>query len=123
MDAKTYPNLNPKLKETYDRIMGTATAAKPHAPTPAAAKSSTPLPHDQHDSTPAAPEHHVTPGHLSHLAYNASMAHKKEKPESAPATTAGVKKDSLLLPLILAAGGVVFFVAYAIFWMSFFGLK
>jgi hypothetical protein len=51
------------------------------------------------------------------------MAHKKEKTETAPAATSEIKRDSLMLPVILAAAGVIFFVVYAIFWINFFGLK
>jgi hypothetical protein len=117
MDQKTYPNLNPKMKEAYDRIMGTATTTRPpaaHEVTPKA-----PLPHQA--AAPAPQNHHAAAGHLSHIAYNASMA-PKSTPEKSKSSTAGLSKESLLLPILLAAGGVIFFVVYAIFWLNFFGM-
>ena len=109
MDIAKHPKL--------DRIMGTTVGVKspPHAPaTPhPAAKAAAPT---QKETPPA----HQPPGHIAHLAYNASSAPKKEPTHHAQ--TQAVKSDSLLLPLILGIGGVIFFVAYAIIWMRFFGL-
>lgn len=119
MDQKTYPNLNPKLKETYDRIMGTATTAHPPAAT--SNTQAAPAHHETHQAAPTVPQPpHATPSHLSHLAYNASMASKHEKVQ---ASTSGLSKQSLMLPILLAAGGVIFFVGYSIFWLNFFGLS
>jgi hypothetical protein len=126
MDAKPYPNLNPKLKETYDRIMGTTTTVKmPHPAETHTAKNPSPAHQTvaRAQVTPAARTTtpvHASTGQLTHIAYNASMAAKKEK-----AHTAANDKEvsSLLLPILLATGGVVFFVVYSIFWLNFFGMN
>lgn len=119
MDITKHPKLDPKLQETYDRIMGTAVGVKaPTHPAPAAHPAQKAAPTTHKD----APEAHHTNGHLSHIAYNASSAQKKEPVMHVKSQTQAVKSDSLLLPLLMGIGGVIFFVAYAIFWMRFFGL-
>lgn len=110
MDLKKHPNLDPKLKETYDRIMGTSVGVKPPVHTPA----------PDHETPHEAP-------HLSHIAYHADGTKKATpapQPHTAPthAQPTVVSHDSLLLPLLLGIGGVIFFVAYSIFWMRYFGL-
>lgn len=132
MDIAAHPKLDPKLKETYDRIMGTSLGVKmPHAAPPehhvthadgapkkTHQESSHHAPAKETDH-PAAPVHQA-PGHLSHIAYSASSVKKTEEPKKAG--EAAIKTDSLLFPIIMGAGGVIFFVFYAIFWMSFFGV-
>ena len=127
MDAKAYPNLNPKLKETYDRIMGTSTTVKvPHP----ADSHSTKHPSPAHQtvaraavpqaSAPKAPSH-LSHGQLTHIAYNASQAARQEKKvEEKQSEKEG---SSLVLPIVLGVGGVIFFVVYSFFWLNFFGMN
>jgi hypothetical protein len=131
MDLKAYPNLDPKLKETYDRIMGTGTSVKPlhHA-----AKS--PQTHSSHSTQSAAPtsashEAHTekvsaTPHHLTHLAYNAADGNVKATDKGVNALHAEKKSEinnnNLILPIVIGVCGVLFFVFYSYFWMNFFGM-
>lgn len=114
MDISAHPRLDPKLKETYDRIMGTSVGVKTPLPQPEKpTKVATPSTHHAEVKTPQ------QRGHLSHLAYSAS----NPKKETAPQSHEGKKTsdDSLLFTIIMGAGGVLFFVFYTIFWMSFLG--
>jgi hypothetical protein len=125
MDPKLYPKLDPKLKETYDRIMGTATSGKPlhHA-----AQTASPRTH----AAPAANlddavthQTQTTPHHLSHIAYTASSGGLKtheKKPEHGESKKSNSKDDALIVPIIIGISGVIFFVAYAFFWVNFFGI-
>jgi hypothetical protein len=124
MDTQSYPNLDPKLKETYDRIMGTATSAKPvhHAANTsvhtapashAAAKSPThPEQHSVHTDKVTSPPHH-----LSHIAYNAASGSLHEEVKKSDQKT-----NVPMMPIVLAVGGVLFFIFYAVFWFNFFGM-
>lgn len=129
MDLKDHPKLDPKLKETYDRIMGMKTGTKPTTP-----------PATEHveevtiDTKPAADAPSTAPhasGHLSHIAYNASsgttkpdekkheaVKHEEKKPEHKEVNG----NDSMVVPIVLGVSGVIFFVFYAIFWIRFFGM-
>lgn len=123
MDITAHPRLDPKLKDTYDRIMGTTVGVKTPTPSHPAEKSPDKPVTKTAEKHAAQSQNH---GHLSHLAYSAANP-KKEVHETEPKPAAPTKshkgtEDSLLFPILLGAGGVLFFVFYAIFWMSFFGL-
>lgn len=132
MDPKAHPRLDPKLKETYDRIMGMKTGSKP--PTPVSSGQVEQVTIDNKPATETAPSASNAPhttGHLSHIAYNASskmtkpeekkheeVTHEEKKEEHKEAKTS----DSMVVPIILGVSGVIFFIFYAIFWMRFFGM-
>jgi hypothetical protein len=124
MDTKAYPNLDPKLKETYDRIMGTGTSAQPQSHAPVKHED-TVKPHMASGAhTPPAPKSSPTTHRLSHIAYNATDGNlkghdEKEKHEEKKSDS---NKDTLIIPIVLGVCGVIFFVFYSIFWMNFFGM-
>jgi hypothetical protein len=133
MNPKNINDLDPKLKETYERVMGTSFA---QTPTQAAPQPQQPL---QTVVEPTQPP----------LA--AQMAQPVETPISAPemvpspqmtpvnpaftqtvtpppnvmvgdATAPAKKKNAFLMPVLFVVGGVIFFVAYAVIWAKVFGL-
>ncbi len=135
MDMTAHPKLDPKLKDTYDRIMGTSVGVKPPQPTVALKPEPTEVANTQHAEEKNDPqvgaaitEEKKAPVKaaptLSHIAYNAEEAKKQKQKttESHHANPQVIRTDTLLFPLLIGAGGVIFFVFYAIFWMSFFGM-
>lgn len=112
MDAKGTSQLDPKLKEAYDRVMGTVIPqhqAPPSAPPP----PSTPQPQIVEQQAYQQPVQ----------AYQAAVA--TPLPTSAPISTeAPVKthKSSKMTVPILVLGGVVFFIVYTVVWAKIFGL-
>jgi hypothetical protein len=131
MDLKSYPNLDPKLKETYDRIMGTGTSVKPshHAaktPQTNASHSTQSTPHDATSHGSHTDKVSSTPHHLTHLAYNAAdgnlKAHEKGANTPHAEKKSEVNKNNLIVPIVLGVCGVLFFVFYSYFWMNFFGM-
>jgi len=132
MDPKALGNLDPKLKETYDRVMGAAPA--PGTATPTAAPA-TPLatPGTQAAPTvaPAAPQP-TTANVPSYTADNLKFqaAIQQAPPATgaaAAAPVAGVMptvqhKTPPLLTSLYIIGAIVFFVVYAYFWAKIFNL-
>lgn len=97
MDKKTQ-NLDPQLKATYERVMGTSLSSAPTA-------TSTPAP------TPApiaTPKPIATPS-LQTLQYNANTK-----------VVAGSTKNSRLSPVLIGVVIVLFFIIYSIAWIMIF---
>ncbi len=113
MDPKATANLDPKLKEAYDRVMSTP-VPKPadfsvaqesmHATIPLAPTPQTVSP------TPVTPASTPPPQVKQAVSFAVTM----------PKHSGGGSK---MLPILFGLGGLVFFVVYAIFWVKFFGLK
>ena len=92
MDKKLPQNLDPKLKEAYDRVMGFAqSTAQPITVTP----------------TTAIPKIPQTPP----IAV---------KPTPAFIANDSKKESQSISPVILVVLAVVFFLVYAVFWVKFF---
>ncbi len=106
MDQKKANQLDPKLKEVYERVMGTTVAQQPTTPPPAQAPSQTtqtePPPHVVHVA--AAPTHTVV---------SAGSVTKKENSE---------KKSPVSIPILILAG-IVFLLVYALVWVKVFNFK
>ncbi len=143
MDPKTLPNLDPKLRETYERVMGTTLKQ----PAPPGDK-----PKDDHTSAAspltAAPSGHAAPvsaaaiaqmsGQLSHapaaapptpskndLHVPASPApEQRSEPQlarvhldaQADPAPAPEKKKRKISPVFFVLAAVIFFLVYAFFW-------
>lgn len=105
MDPKTsVSQLDPKLKEVYERVMGT--------PTTATATAAPPMPPPL-TPQPVQPTSLVTP-HTQ--AIQPSLA---GQPKTAASLVAN-KQKLQMSNVILVVTGVFFFVVYTIFWMRFF---
>ncbi len=150
MDPKSLSNIDPKLRETYERVMGTTVAAPPPTLATPAAPSSPPPPSDvpaplAMDSTapssnyssmamPSTPEptNPITPPVFT----PAAPADPEPAPPAAPAdpqpnlkpqnlpspasVTQNEHKTSPLLKALYLIGGIAFFAIYTIFWIKIF---
>lgn len=136
MDPKQPAQLDPKLKEAYDRVMGTATppVASPTTPQPpvpvATPNPAVTLPPTQSTSaapttqpaapTPAEPPLTVAPVVMPHSTETVRIG--GATPIEVQHTTTGVvvkgtKKG--ISPVIIALGAIVFLVVYSLFWIKF----
>ncbi len=139
MDPKSAQTLDPKLKEAYDRVMGTSlptpstppvTAAPPQIVTP---HPSAPTPvishHEQFDPMSAKESAHETQP-AQHTAATPPQA--ATHPAVAAAFTAGntsgfvaphEEKKPAVSGTLLIIAGVVFFIVYTLFCMKLFGVE
>lgn len=148
MDPKNLSGLDPKLREAYERVMGTsvppATNGNPNPnvvgtnPLPAASSQ------ENHNNEPVLPQNHPIPA--------APPAHEETSPapvaspsvqmppiDSAPAATQTVnygftkpdvsaqpqkaERTSKISPIIIGVLVVVFLTSYTILWVKVFGVK
>ena len=127
MDPQSANNLDPKLKATYDRVMGTTTAPAggpvPVQPTPGVPPVASQVPAAQ--PTPA-PTGATPPPPLPTdvLSFQAAIQQPAAQPAATPAAPIGVipQQTSTLLKALYIIGGVVFFVIYTIVWIKIFNL-
>lgn len=105
MDPKKLTHLDPKLKEVYERVMGTTVAAPSAQAQPVPAPSAKPS-----ASTAAAPSQPAEPAVMPQVT-NPVMA-----------TPPMMKKNGLPPAVIIGILIVVFFALYAVFWMWIFKL-
>ncbi|MDO8460918.1 MAG: hypothetical protein Q7S38_00585 [bacterium] len=140
MDPKTLPNLDPKLREVYERVMKTPiTPPSPTSniqpPPPASPSLGGPPPTPQPPvSVPANNEPSPVPSakppvaQLSPTPQNTFHSTQVFNPDTAvpPSTTspstdtAAPKSKGKISPVVLVLVGVVFFAIYAVVWISFF---
>lgn len=113
--------LDPALKATYDRVMGTdvAAASAPPTPTPQPLSSAAaPVAPEPIAEQPAAPTPQTMPDNTTSFtspALNATGQH----------TGVFTRKQATSLPVstpILIAGGFAALVGYAVIWMKVFGI-
>jgi hypothetical protein len=108
MDKSAPQQLDPKLKEAYDRVMGTVV----NPPTP----QQSPAHQEPIPTTPVMP---AAPVH-------AAIHHEETKIEVQSPTTSPVKlpkKKGKISPLIIILGLIVFLAVYAIVWIKFFNIN
>ncbi len=129
MDPTSLSNLDPKLKDTYERVMGTSTPAPADASAPTTPTASQTLA----DSAPAA-DSSTTENTLSPLPENTSPASAEPHPETVtinqplpptPAASAIIDKPhghSGLIVVFYVLGAIVFFVIYIFFWAKIFNI-
>jgi len=126
MDLKAYPKLDPKLKETYDRIMGMKAGVKSHDPSSGEHVAQVTIDDTPATQPPHSPATQHAAGHLSHIAYNAATGTIKPEEKKHEIRSTDHKEErkpqSMIVPIILGVSGVIFFIFYAIFWMRFFGM-
>jgi len=122
MNPKTVNDLDPKLKETYERVMGTSltplnTASAPAGPTQATI-SQEPVTAPTAPIKPA-PEMVASPQATKPTTSTAGIVIPQA---STFKSTAITKKKQSLKPLLIITGGVIFFIAYGVVWAKIFGL-
>jgi len=111
---KTPPQLDPKLKEAYDRVMGTVVTPPQHS--------------EQAPPTPPPP----TPEPVAPVANPVAAEQPAEHPAaatmvaspSAQPTTKVVKekKKRKVSPIIIVLGVIIFLAIYGVVWVKYFGL-
>lgn len=140
MDPKALSNLDPKLRETYERVMGTqapaattpSISAAP-ASTPLAANDGAPVTASPQLSSPppltgaspfsAPPVQPVNPWQASGTAAAATPFAAPGQSLPSPASITGqTKAASPVLRVLYIVGAVIFFVVYTIFWIKVFKL-
>ena len=129
---KSFSGLDPKLQETYNRIMSAATPTPPPAQgtvagqvaPPASAPAQTPLPDQaaaipQVTAAPVQPQTSVNP-------YGQQPAPASAAAPVTTAPTMDLPTNKTLSPTIILTlyivGAVIFFIAYTIFWIKIFNL-
>lgn len=117
MDPKMPSNLDPKLKEAYERVMGT-TIPKPSAP-PTPAAPSSPNPTAQIPTVEPTPQTPPTP---APSAAPQTMANVGTTPSAFVANPQKGKSGGIS-PVIIFLGLLVFFIVYALFWLKFFNVS
>lgn len=106
MDAKYPANLDPKLKEAYDRVMGTNTKHQKHEQHNPAPKMVTQQVHSDEPTIV-----HLGNEHQQHASHGETTVAK-------PANS-----SSAILTFILGVVGILFFIGYAIFWAQILGFN
>ncbi len=121
MNPKTPQDLDPKLKEAYDRVMGGNFSPSAPMPNPAPPKAENPLPTA---SVPA-----VNPMPYSTPLTNPVPVDMPPLSVMSPSTTAtagqqaiSTKKKSKISPIIFLLVGLVLLVIYALVWGKVFNL-
>lgn len=127
MNPQSANNLDPKLKETYDKVMGTST--QPAAPAPQSAAPAAPAPDQNTQAAPppadaaqnAAPTIPQAPYTADNLSFQAAI----QQPATNQVPLGNVvapKQPSSLLRILYIVGGVVFFVVYTFVWLKIFNI-
>lgn len=136
MNPKSVNDLDPKLKETYERVMGTSLGQKPTtapAPTMETQPVIEPQPQPTTDEQKPEPQLQVeTPTISTNEDTTVSQVFRADS-KNEPAETATVnppspkseaaakKSGNKLLPIVIV-GGVMFLAIYAVIWAKVFGL-
>lgn len=113
MDPQLPTGIDPKLKEAYDRVMSTTI---PSPTQPPLSQVPTPQPSAQ-IAQPMPTPVSANPVPVSQSQTKAPIMFNAGSTK--PATHSRVK----ILPILFVLGGIIFFVAYAVFWTKVFGLK
>lgn len=138
MDPQKLASLDPKLREAYQRVMGTSipkTESQPvQTPTPTAPsanQSADPM----IQSSASAPQSAIQPESASEPPVQPANFDKMNSEVSAPQSspnltvpapqfqTTVIKNKSGMMPILIGIIIVVFVVVYAIFWTKIFNLK
>lgn len=131
MDPKSLNNLDPKMKETYDRVMGTTTtppAGTPPAqttPTATAMPQSSPMPASPNAATSTASAGNApfasSPSLPDNLQFQAAIQTAPTQPGAVPVGQMPGQSSSLL-KILYIVGSIVFFVAYTFLWIKIFNI-
>lgn len=150
MDPKTFAKLDPKLRETYERVMGTAVPQKPTIIPSPQSSTPTPDPAGAPPTTPgAAPAATSTPAGITQPTESAHavVAPPSTQPSTPPPLPATPMHNTIAVHTAVASPsqdekevkassgvpawkkivfivlGVIFFSIYAVFWLLYFKVK
>ncbi|MCL5438992.1 MAG: hypothetical protein M1268_03310 [Patescibacteria group bacterium] len=120
MDPKNPSQLDPKLKEAYDRVMGTNISPSSPASQPSMSTPQSPI------SEPAAPQVFTpttSPRPQTVSASSQPQTTMVNSPSSSFVAKPGKAKSGGFSPVLIIFGLLVFFAVYALFWVKFFGIS
>ena len=120
MDSKQLNTLDPKLKETYERVMGTS--SQPNVSQPITQKPTTQSqPLQPQPFQPIKPQPIQQPIQTS-KATPFQTQPTQTQPIQGPQTKS-IKKTNKMLPILLVLTGIVFLIGYTIIWLKIFNLN
>jgi hypothetical protein len=132
MDPQKLSQLDPKLREAYQRVMGTSIPNPPQAP-PVQRQAPVPQPQPtpksvETPSMPTPPSQHIEaiPTQPQPIPVQApsNFANFTPPPSTPQAQTITMKKKSgIVMPIIFTIVGLIFIVIYTFFWTKIFNLK
>lgn len=128
MNPKDVNDLDPKLKETYERVMGTSLGGSPTPPPTMETQPLTTQPEPKPEPQ-AQPEPQIplpTEGSTVSQVFRADNTDKATQTATVNPPSKNEKKAKAgggkLLPIIIIVGAVIFFVVYAVLWAKLAGL-
>lgn len=120
MDYKQqFGQLDPKLKEVYERVMGTSVASAPKASPVPPQPVTPPMPVQTQQHAPPIPQPESPPPAGGHQIPQAPIA---SQPQT-QAQTISVKPHGHISPVVWILGGLTFVVVYVLAWVKIFNLK
>ena len=138
MNNKMPANLDPKLKETYERVMGTSfspttTPSTAEQPRPVQAtvvqEPEAPIAPQPITPTPLPPIDVANPVPVSGMVQSPQMPQTNNTFQPTVTSTPSAilqakptKKHNFLMPVLLSVVGLIFFIAYAVIWAKVFGM-
>ena len=131
MDPQKLSQLDPKLREAYQRVMGTTLPqVQPASPRGEPVQAPTPSQPPVSEPEPAIPQQPPLGANNfvqmnSEVASAPTVAPPASPNFAAPATasTIAVKKKSMMMPVMIGVASLVFLAIYTLFWTKLFSLK
>lgn len=126
MDPSTLSNLDPKLKETYEKVMGTNTATQPKTsdqPDTASSPNQNPQLNDNGLSAPITQPPVEDPAQSSETPQSVTINQPLPNPASSDIISKPQSGHGGLIKIFYVLGATVFFVIYIFFWMKIFNLS
>lgn len=134
MDPQKLASLDPKLREAYQRVMGTPIpppTPTPPAPEPQSIPTPTATPEPQFSipsqaelPEPSQPQPPVQPTNFDQMDSQvpATPSQNFIRPP-AQVQTMSVKKKNSMMPILFAIAGLFFIAIYTLFWLKIFNFK
>lgn len=134
MDPQKLASLDPKLREAYQRVMGTPipkTQTPPPPPKPTADPNQNPTPEPQPEPfptpQPAIPTPPTQASNFVQMNSEAATPPTSQNfitPSPMPQSqTITVKKKNGMMPILIGIAGLVFVAIYTLFWTKIFNFK
>jgi hypothetical protein len=128
MNQKYPSNLDPKLREAYDRVMGTGTPQPKNSnqPNPEPPKPTTTM-----VTEPTTPKHQeakndsgvIHYGPDTHTKHQKEVAEVKQPVQTTPTTDTKTGQNSSITLTLIGIIGIIFLLGYALFWAQILGFN
>lgn len=131
MDPKTLPNLDPKLREVYDRVMkmpitpsNSSQNTQVPQPQPNQPPQATPPTSNSEPSTvPLVKPSTTPPSPVVQDTLHSTQVFNPDASKTTASPANDAKGKGKISPVIWVIGGIVLLTVYAIFWVSFFKIS